>query len=265
MPNRIIKESICTSDNIDRLTSFEETVFIRLIVNCDDFGRFDGREKVLSSRLFPLKTVTPEQMKKALQSLVAADLVTVYEVDGRPYVHLNSWDKHQTRRASKSKYPDPGCNQMKSFASNCKQEKPDESKNPRIRNRIRESINDNRNRESFMDDDEAHKIQQEQNTVIDAAEKAGFAATDYTRGRLVAMYVEYGLQKMIDAIGQCAEHGATTLAYLQAVLTGKPKAAKPAKAVVAQQYGQRDYTDVQAELIAEQNREMEEFLRKGAG
>ena len=42
MPNRIIKESICTSDNVDQLTAFEETVFVRLIVNCDDFGRMDG-------------------------------------------------------------------------------------------------------------------------------------------------------------------------------------------------------------------------------
>ena len=43
MPNRILKESICTNEQIDGLTAFEETVFYRLIVICDDFGRFDGR------------------------------------------------------------------------------------------------------------------------------------------------------------------------------------------------------------------------------
>ena len=55
MPNRIIKESICTSENVDRLTAFQETAFVRLIVNCDDFGRFFGNPKILASRLFPFR------------------------------------------------------------------------------------------------------------------------------------------------------------------------------------------------------------------
>ena len=55
MPNRIIKESVCTSDSVDGLSWFEEVFFYRLIVNCDDYGRFDARPAVLKSRLFPLK------------------------------------------------------------------------------------------------------------------------------------------------------------------------------------------------------------------
>lgn len=42
-------------------------------------------------------------------------------------------------------------------------------------------------------------------------------------------------------------------------------AARPAKQVVAQQYKQRAYDDVQAELLAEQDREMEEWMRNGGG
>ena len=45
MPNRIIKESICTSENIDQLSPFCETVFYRLIVNVDDYGRIDARRR----------------------------------------------------------------------------------------------------------------------------------------------------------------------------------------------------------------------------
>ena len=55
MPNRILKEGICTSDQINELTWFEEALFYRMIVNCDDFGRFDGRIQVIKNRLFPLK------------------------------------------------------------------------------------------------------------------------------------------------------------------------------------------------------------------
>ena len=43
MPNRIIKESVCYSDDLDQLTAFEETVFYRLIVRVDDNGRIDAR------------------------------------------------------------------------------------------------------------------------------------------------------------------------------------------------------------------------------
>ena len=41
--------------------------------------------------------------------------------------------------------------------------------------------------------------------------------------------------------------------------------AKPAKTVIAQQYDQRDYSHVQEELIAQQDREMEEYLLRENG
>lgn len=61
MPNRILKESICTSDTLDELTWMEEVFWYRLIVNCDDYGRFDARPAILRSRLFPLKSSVTEK------------------------------------------------------------------------------------------------------------------------------------------------------------------------------------------------------------
>ena len=52
MPNRLIKESVCTSDNLDRLSWFEEAMFFRLIVNCDDYGRMDARPAILGQGCF---------------------------------------------------------------------------------------------------------------------------------------------------------------------------------------------------------------------
>lgn len=128
MPNRILKESICTSENVDQLSAFEETVFYRLIVNCDDYGRMDGRPKILISKLFPLKEVRVKQMEDALRALTSAELVTLYTVDGKPFLQMKTWDKHQQMRAKKSKYPAPAdgvpsldinCNQMISSDSKC--------------------------------------------------------------------------------------------------------------------------------------------------
>ncbi len=129
MPNRIIKESICTSDTIDCLSDFEEVVFYRLIVNCDDFGRFDARAKVLSAKLFPLKNISVEQMQDAINSLRNAGLITVYFVDDRPYLQMTTWSKHQSTRAKKSKYPSPNentCSQTQS-ENTCKHLHADEN------------------------------------------------------------------------------------------------------------------------------------------
>ena len=105
MPNRIIKESICASETIDELTWFEEVLFYRLMVKVDDFGRYDGRVKILKGNLFPLKDVTVKDIEKALNKLSAVGLVDLYTVNGHPYLQLRTWSEHQTIRNKKSKYP----------------------------------------------------------------------------------------------------------------------------------------------------------------
>lgn len=122
MPNRILKESICASDTIDELSWFEEVLFYRLIVNCDDYGRFDGRPSIIKNRLFPLKeNLTIKAVSTAINSLANAGLVVLYEFEGKPFLYLPTWESHQSIRAKKSKYPDPDnitksseiiCNQM---------------------------------------------------------------------------------------------------------------------------------------------------------
>lgn len=124
MPNRILKESICTSDSIDSLSWFDEVLFYRLIVNCDDYGRFDGRPAIIKNRLFPLKeNLTAKTVAGAIDKLASAGLVTLYVFEGKPYLYLPTWNHHQSVRAKFSKYPAPedGCKSMKSSASNCNQ------------------------------------------------------------------------------------------------------------------------------------------------
>lgn len=107
MPNRLIKESICTSDSVDGLSWFEEVFFYRLIVNCDDYGRTDARPKILKSRLFPLKSdIREDLIVTTLYRLSLAGIVQVYINDERPYLQLRTWGKHQQIRNKKSKYPD---------------------------------------------------------------------------------------------------------------------------------------------------------------
>ena len=108
MPNRIIRESICTSDSVDKLSWFEEVLFYRLIVNCDDFGRFDGRAAVVKNRLFPLKeNLTLKTVENALHGLASAGLIALYVFEGKRFLYLPTWSKYQTQRAKVSKFPSP--------------------------------------------------------------------------------------------------------------------------------------------------------------
>lgn len=136
MPNRIIKESVCTSDSIDQLGWFEEVLFYRLIVNCDDFGRFDGRTAVIKNRLFPLKdNLTLKNVENAINKLARVGLITPYEAGGKPFLFLPTWNEHQSVRAKRSKFPEPEiiCKQMQEDASKCPRNPIQSESNP-IRN-----------------------------------------------------------------------------------------------------------------------------------
>lgn len=120
MPNRIIKESICRSDTINLLKPFEEVLFYRLIVVCDDYGRFDGRPEIIKGSCFPLKDTAVKDIGTSLKRLVEVGLVELYEVHGKPVLQLSTWSEHQQIRAKKSKYPAPDetCNHMISIDCN---------------------------------------------------------------------------------------------------------------------------------------------------
>jgi len=122
VPDRIIKESICTSDTIDQLTWFEEVFWYRLTVNCDDFGRFDARPAILRSRLFPLKEgITDAAIIETLNKFRTVGLVNLYVFEARPYLQLETWAKHQRQRATKSKYPAPNESTLTTSADTCRQ------------------------------------------------------------------------------------------------------------------------------------------------
>lgn len=156
MPNRIIKESICRSDSIDGLSWFEEVLFYRLIVSCDDYGRFDGRPAIIKNCLFPLKeNLTIKAVADAIKTLASKELVALYEFEGKPYLCLPTWNEHQTTRATKSKYPAPedgneySYDNVKSSENICKQMNTDA---PDIRIRNSYSLNDIRNSEDDIRD-----------------------------------------------------------------------------------------------------------------
>lgn len=108
MPNRIIKESICSSEKIASLTDFEFRLWVGLLTQVDDAGRGDARPAIIKGHVFPLRErVSIKDIDAAIHGLAAKGCVTLYEVGGRPYFWFQTWKEHQRIRDCKPKYPGP--------------------------------------------------------------------------------------------------------------------------------------------------------------
>ena len=116
MPNRIIKESICYSDDIDKLTAFEETVFYRMIVRADDYGRLDARPSFLKSMLFVTKQgITEKNVQDAVSRIgqaLRSRRETVPIVSEMGFASKGSQFEGEISRAARK-------HRLRSFAATC--------------------------------------------------------------------------------------------------------------------------------------------------
>lgn len=108
MPNRIIKESIRTSKNINDLNDFNFRLWLYLITYVDDFGCGSADPELLRCFVFPRrKGVTEKNIAEGLHALACKGLVRLYEVDGEPYFCFPNWSDHQRIQSKKRKFPAP--------------------------------------------------------------------------------------------------------------------------------------------------------------
>lgn len=221
MPNRILKESIRISDSIDRLSWFEEVLFYRLIVSCDDYGRYDGRPAIIKNMLFPLKeNLTLQTVTKAINNLASAELVVLYEFEGKPYLYLPGWNEHQAVRAKKSKFPAPEdgmikreiiCKQMQADASKC------------LRNPIQSNTNPNPNAEAV--DERAHARVQpppEKGGAVEAyMARINPTPSSASMYELIDFEKKLGTPVCLRAIDEALDANARTWTYVKAILRNK--------------------------------------------
>jgi hypothetical protein len=118
MPDRIIRQGILTSDDIDKLTPEQEVFYRRLLNVVDDYGLFDGRPSVILAACYPLKLgkMSLEAIASNLRALARNNLIELYSVEGRHFLQV-----HRTRwlRRSKPKFPMPSARNCAQSADNC--------------------------------------------------------------------------------------------------------------------------------------------------
>jgi hypothetical protein len=110
MPNRLLRDGICTSELINMLSPEEEVMFYRLLVVCDDYGYADARPAILKAQCFPLKeSVKPADIERWLTAIAGKALIARYRHGDKPYLAVSKWEQ---RVRSRQKYPGPtddGC------------------------------------------------------------------------------------------------------------------------------------------------------------
>ena len=161
MPNRIIKESICTSEKLNALSDFHFRIWVCLLTYVDDYGRGKAHPAIVRGSCLPLRErVTNKDVENGLHALADMGCIRLYTVDGESYLCFPGWDKHQTIRNKKSKFPAPPANDAESqkIESNCIQLKSDD------RNCSRNPIQSN----PIMEDEEEEEEQQRARAIADA-------------------------------------------------------------------------------------------------
>lgn len=113
MPTRYLRPGVRDSEAIDKLSALAETMFYRLLVTVDDFGRADARPAMVKASCFPIKDgVTASKCAQLLDELSKAGLIQLYEAEGKTCLQMQKWDNKP--RAASSMFPAPadGCIQV---------------------------------------------------------------------------------------------------------------------------------------------------------
>lgn len=113
MPTRYLKPGICDSESIDKCSALAETLFYRLLVNVDDYGRLDARPAVVRAKCFPLKdSISNNDTLDLLKELQSNGLIVIYKSSDCVYLQMLKWDNNPRSKESKCPRYDDSCIQM---------------------------------------------------------------------------------------------------------------------------------------------------------
>jgi hypothetical protein len=95
MPNRIIKDSIWTSQNLNRLSPLAERHFYRILMASDDWGCLEITPPVLRGKCYPLVgKITEHDITTWNQELIDNELLQVWTTNNRQFAMFCTFDEH---------------------------------------------------------------------------------------------------------------------------------------------------------------------------
>jgi hypothetical protein len=105
---RTIKPEFWSSGQVLECSPNARLLFLGMLNFADDEGRIQNSPKSLKAQIFPADPFTIADIEGMIVELSANDLVMPYEVDGKRYLQITGWKKHQRiDKPQPPKHPPP--------------------------------------------------------------------------------------------------------------------------------------------------------------
>lgn len=104
---RTTKPEFWTSEQIVECSPIARLAFIGMWTFCDDNGIHPASAKRLKMEVFPSDAFGEQEIQAMVDELIAADLLTYYEVAGKGYWLVTGWQKHQKIERPTYRHPLP--------------------------------------------------------------------------------------------------------------------------------------------------------------
>jgi hypothetical protein len=112
---RSIKPEFWTSAQVIDCAPITRLFFIGLWNFCDDHGHHPANEKQLKALIFPGDDIDLPAIRKMVDELLRAGLLTKYDVDNKAYLFVTGWHHQKIDRVQPSKFPYPDGSIRRSF------------------------------------------------------------------------------------------------------------------------------------------------------
>lgn len=104
---RSIKPEFWTAEQVMECSPMARLLFIGMWNFCDDGGVHPASAKTLKAEVFPSDDITAGQVEALVSELVANGLLLGYAVDGKKYLYVTGWSRHQKIEKPNFKHPGP--------------------------------------------------------------------------------------------------------------------------------------------------------------
>lgn len=101
---RTVKPEFWSSEQVMSCTPLARLLFIGIWNFCDDGGNHPLSPRTIKALVFPGDDITVESVDGLLGELKSSDLIALYAVEGKTYLHVRGW-RHQKIDKRTFKYP----------------------------------------------------------------------------------------------------------------------------------------------------------------
>lgn len=102
---RSIKPEFWSSEQVMECSPIARLLFVGLWNFCDDAGNHVNSERTIKAQVFPGDDITSSDVRRMLDELSSNGLIAIYMHEGKEFLHVTGWTKHQRIDRPTFKHP----------------------------------------------------------------------------------------------------------------------------------------------------------------